>query len=95
MEEDPWSPRNVQGSFVEWYPASATRDYVTEQLPRGHPGVILHRGSKHLDVAWVGHEEEQVSAGAVYDLALVREIDVYTFAERVLALREQDTHRAT
>jgi hypothetical protein len=77
----------IRGLFVEWFPSEDTADYVAEQLERGHPGVIVDRGPKHLDVSWIGHEDEQVSAGAVYDTTMVREIDVYTFCERVLALQ--------
>jgi hypothetical protein len=75
------------GPFVEWFPSEGTADYVAEELERGHPGVIVDRGPKHLDVSWIGHEDEQVSAGAVYDTTMVREIDVYTFCERVLAMQ--------
>jgi hypothetical protein len=72
---------------VEWFPDDGISADVAERLPRGHPGVVVGRGPKHVDVSWIAHEDEPVSAGAVYDTTMIREIDVYTFAERVLRLR--------
>jgi len=78
----------LEGPFVEWALHYRGADnWVHAELPQGHPGVILDRSELHLKVAWIGHEKELVSIGAVYDAGNVREIDAVTFAERVLALK--------
>lgn len=79
----------LAGPFVEWAMGALgpDDDGASRDLPHGHPGVIVGRGPLHLDVLWVGHENEIVSVGAVYDASNVRQIDVYTFAERALALK--------
>jgi hypothetical protein len=77
----------LRGPFVEYFPPGDPPEPGWDDLERGHPGVIDDRGPKHLSVVWIGHEDELVSTGAVYDLVGVREIDVDTFCERVRALR--------
>ena len=80
----------LEGPFVEWaLQSTGPDDWVSLQLPQGHPGVIVGRGELHLDVLWIGHEKELISVGAVFDASNVREIDVVTFCERVLALKGQ------
>jgi hypothetical protein len=78
----------LEGPFVEWAMQSAgPGDTSFADLPQGHPGVIEGRSELHLEVRWIGHEKDDVTRNAVYDASNVREIDVFTFAERVLALK--------
>ena len=81
----------LQGPFIEWLPRRGSPEEDGAILPRGHPGVIVERGPRHLSVLWIGHEHELISVGAVYDTNSVSVIDVRTFCRRVLALPEDES----
>ena len=68
--------------FVEWAPRPA---YGIDELQVGQVGTVATWAEYHVDVVWAGLENDIVTTGMVFDEEDLREIDVRTFASRVLA----------
>ncbi|MBC2934453.1 hypothetical protein [Nocardioides sp. zg-1228] len=68
--------------YVEYAPRAG---HGVEELQVGQVGVAVVWGEYHVDVVWAGLENQMVTTGMVFDELDLREIDVRTFAQRVLA----------
>ncbi len=68
--------------FVEWAPRPA---HGIEELQVGQVGTVSTWDEYYVSVVWAGLEDQMVTTGMVFDEEDLREIDVHTFASRVLA----------
>lgn len=77
----PAQPRR-RSIFVEWAPRPA---HDIEELQVGQVGTVSTWDEYYVSVVWAGLENDMVTTGMVFDEEDLREIDVRTFASRVLA----------